>query len=207
MNVRLTCLVLATFLAPTARASCQVDPDPDRGPSYSRTLMGTGGGGLMGAVLVGGTLALLGEATTGGGGLISPTEAGLILGGGVGYWLGQAVGGSWGSGTAAHRVPTSRLLVPAALWTGAGLAVFGLIGNGFEEEGTPGTDASWYVGAAVGALVQVAGMSVTTYRIAEGAGSREQGVGSKTSNVSFRFYPSSGQRIVAAMHIRTSHPF
>jgi hypothetical protein len=164
------------------------------------TLTGTVGGGLMGAGLLGGALALVGVATDDGGEFISPALMGLVYGGAIGYWLGQAVGASWGSATDTRRVPVTRLLLPAAIWTGAGLAAFGLIGNGFEVEDTPGTDGSWYLGAAAGALVQIVGMSVTTHRTAAKA-SREP------PRVSLSVYRSRDQGLTAALRIPLQHLF
>jgi hypothetical protein len=183
-----------------ARGQSPAQPMPVAGPSYSQTLVGTVGGGLLGATLVGGTLGLVGLASEDGGELVSPAALGLLYGGVIGYWLGQAVGGSWGSATDAHRLSRRRLLWPAALWTSAGLVVAGVIGNSFEVENSTGTDKSWYVGGAVGTLVQVVGMSVTTHRTALNE-SRA------ASLVSLRFYPSPDHQLTAALQLRLGHPF
>jgi len=193
-------VLLATAVTPPQPGSCQVEAFPEPGPSYGRTLLGTAGVGVAGAALVGGTFALLGEVTSDGDEFLSPTQLGLIYGGVIGYWLGQAVGGSLGSATDAGRVPVKRLLVPAAIWTGAGLVVFGLVGSGFEVEDSPGTDASWYVGAAAGALVQLVGMSIATHRIA----SNESRGG---SHASLRLYPSADGGLAAALRFQPRHPW
>lgn len=205
LRVLILSLIVPTLPATSAEAWGQsaLEPEQVERPSYPKTLMGTVGGGLVGATLVGGTFGLVGLATQDGSEFLSPAALGLVYGGVIGYWLGQAVGGSWGSATDAHRLSRSQLLWPAALWTTAGFVTFALVGDGFDsEDGEEVDQTSWYVGAAVGAVVQILGMSITTHRKAA-TSSRT----TPSSPMSLRFYPSRDERLVAAVSVRLNHPF
>jgi len=179
--VSIKAAALALLVVWGASASgANAQPSDGAGPSYPKTLLGTVGGGVLGAAAVGGTLGLLLEATDDDTGIVSGAVAGFILGAPVGYALGQAFGASWGSATAAVRIPRRRLVLPALLWTGAGLAVYGLIGDGFDPE--DGNDlTSWYVGAVVGGTISMVGMSVTAHRMAVGASREPDGVALRLS--------------------------
>lgn len=138
-------------------------------PSYPRIVFGTVGGGLVGAAVVGGVAGLLGEALGEDEEIVPMGAVWMTLAAPVGYWLGQAMGASRAASGPGHRVTTGELLLPAALWTGAGLATYVLIGDGFDPEGGAAPDyTSWYVGAALGAALQITAMSVTAYRAAVG---------------------------------------
>lgn len=191
------------------------DTTAEVGPSYSKTLAGTLGGGLAGAAVVGGLGGLVGETLDDGSGLVSLGYAYFVLAAPVGYWLGQAIGASWGASGPGHDVTTRELLLPAALWTGAGLAIYGLIGDAFDPEDGRGVDrTSWYVGAALGAALQITGMSLTAYRAGKKKASSTDPVSTREtashaegrsrtlSSVSFRLAPSPGGRLALVGRIR-----
>lgn len=196
--VALACAVTlaAGAVGPAGAGAQELSGSPD-GPSYVKTLGGTVGGGVVGAAAIALPMALLFELTTEDG-VISSSSAGVILGAPIGYWLGQAWGASWGSGTSSHRVSATRYLLPAALWTGAGLGVYALIGDGFDpEDGERPDYTSWYVGAVVGGLVQVLGMSVTAHYMAAGDVERPG-----PSPVSLRLRPGPNGGLVAETGVR-----
>lgn len=191
-------LVLALGVGGVASVAAQArsDAPAGSGPSYPRTLAGTVGGGLVGAAVVGGVAGLLGEALGGDETIIPIGVAWFSVAAPVGYWLGQAVGASRGASGPGHQVRTRELLLPAALWTGAGIGTWVLIGESFEPEA--GVDAtSWYVGAAVGAVLQVTGMSVTAYRRARGKHRSDD-----SGSVSVRLAPTPDGRVAVEGRIR-----
>ena len=190
----------ATFLALTAslpaNVLCQIPAMPASSPSYAKTVGGTLGGGLVGGAALGLAGALLSEAVFEDD-IVPAYAPGLIIGASVGYWLGQAWGASWGSATTEHRLPTSSYLMPAALWTGAGLGIYALIGDAFDPEEGEATDyTSWYIGAVVGGLVQVVGMSTTAHRMAV----REAGLVSMPVGLHVRRGPE--RRLIADAYVR-----
>lgn len=171
-----------------AQESAATEPErpASSGPSYLRTLTGTVGGGILGAAAVGGTAGLLAEAMTEDQAIVPIGGVWFTVTAPVGYWLGQALGASWGASGPDHEVTTRQLLLPAALWTGAGLSTYVLIGDGFDPEDRV-DHTSWYVGAALGAALQISGMSLTAYRGAK----KEHRSSSTLPSTTFRVAPTS----------------
>ena len=142
-------------------------------PSYSRTLVYTMGGGAVGAAVVGGLFALSESQENQRQSLIGGTTFALAVGSSIGFWLGQSFGGSRGGSWSGRRISRKELLLPSALWTGAGITVAGLIGAGLDGRGGLTNYKSYDLGAAVGGVVSALGMSWSVHRKAgQESGSR-----------------------------------
>ena len=178
------------------RGRAQTLDSAESAPTYSRILVSTVGGGAIGAAIVGGFFALSeSQDNESQFDLFGGTLFAVALGAPIGYWLGQSLGGSWAGSWSGRRISMAELLLPAALWTGVGIAVTGLIGNAFD--GTNTGYSPYYAGAAVGVVVSGLGMSWSVHRKA-----RQNSSSAFGSPVSVRLAPSSGGQLQLSGRLR-----
>lgn len=195
----LAILLLANMLstAQGQRGRAQTLDSAETAPTYSRTLLSTIGGAAAGAAVVGGFFALMESQQEDESqfDLFGGTLFAVALGAPIGYWLGQAAGGSWGGSWSGRQISMGELLLPAAFWTGVGIAVTGLIGNAFDG---PNTGYSpYYAGAAVGVVVSGLGMSWSVHRKA-----RQNSSSGFGSPASVRLAPSLGGQLQLSGRLR-----
>ena len=151
------------FSAPPFRPqSARVLPAP-LPISPIRVAGGTLVGGALGAAALAGTGALLGSGDDSE--FISASAVFAILGAGVGYPIGAALGARWGATARGRKPPLGSILLASLAGAAVGVLVWNRVGETFQSEDPLASDySSWYAGAAAGAATHLAITSFVAYR-------------------------------------------
>ena len=152
-----------TFSAPPSRAHSARLPQGPLQVSPVRVAGGTLVGGALGAAALAGTGALLGSGDDND--FISASAVFAVLGAGVGYPIGAALGARWGATAGGRKPPLGNILLASVAGVAVGALIWNRVGEAFQSKDPLASDySSWYAGAAAGAATHLAITSFVAYR-------------------------------------------
>ena len=152
-----------TFSAPPSRPESARLPQAPLPTSPVRVAGGTLVGGALGAAALAGTGALLGSGDDSG--FISASAVFAVVGAGVGYPIGAALGARWAATAGGRKPPLGTILLASVGGVAVGALIWNRVGEAFQSEDPLASDySSWYAGAAAGAATHLAITSFVAYR-------------------------------------------
>ena len=152
-----------TFSASPSRAASARLPQAPLPISPIRVAGGTLVGGALGAAALAGTGALLGSGDDSE--FISASAVFAVLGAGVGYPIGAALGARWGATAGDRKPPLGNILLASVAGVAVGVLIWNRVGEAFQSEDPLASDySSWYAGAAAGAATHLAITSFVAYQ-------------------------------------------